>query len=370
MRPIPTNGEEGGFLGIECGATKSVSILADADGRCLDRLERKDPANLRLLDEPGLHRLWRGIADRFPHPSALGIGMAGVLEASGRERVRSAVDKVWPGIPCWVGNDLETAYAAASEEPRQQPVARVIVISGTGASCYGKKANGEEILTGGWGHLAGDHGSGYDIALRACQAVFLALDESGHWPALGGRFLGALQLNSPAEMIAWLGGAPKTDIAALAVEVFAAAANGDKTAKLILTEAAEMIARTATACARRLVKEGTAVEFVLTGSVLLKQPGFARQVERQLLAAWPRAAVKLLQREGAWGAVAMARHAWQLARAPAAARATAFDVRKKVAPPPVSGWIPSAHGLSPTEQRNPRSMNLHRMSLSAAIRLT
>ena len=75
------------------------------------------------------------------------------------------------------------------------------------------------------------------------------MDESGRWLALGGRLLGALQLNTPGEMIAWLGGATKAEIAALAVVVFAAAADGDKTAKTILKEAAAAIARTATACA-------------------------------------------------------------------------------------------------------------------------
>lgn len=369
MKRTSPAGDHRRFLGIECGATKSVSILAAADGRCCERLEGNNPANLRLLDGPGLDGLLRGIAQRFPRPDAVGIGMAGVLDAGDRDRLRAAAGKVWPAVPCWVGNDLESAWAAADDgHVRATGAARVVVISGTGASCYGKNAAGGEVLTGGWGHLLGDCGSGYDIALRSCQAVFSGLDESGRWPALGVRFLGVLQLNSPAEMIAWLGRATKAETAALAVEVFAAAAKGDKTAKGILKEAAAAIARSATACARRLVRKGAPVEFVLTGSILVKQRGFASEVERQLTAAWPGATVRLLQREAAWGALAMARGSGPPGPPRDAGRRSAVSVRDR---PPLEGSdvIPASRGLSPTEQRNPRSQRLDRIPVPAAIRL-
>lgn len=357
------------YLGLDCGATKSVAILADATGNCLGRLDGTAPANLRLLDGEGLAALLRGIGARFPTPAAIGIGMAGVMEAADRERVLAAAGTVWPGIPCWVGHDLETALAAASEGGDDGKAARVIVISGTGASCYGKTAAGAEVLTGGWGHLLGDHGSGYAIALRACQAAFLALDESGRWPVLGERLLCQLELNSPTELIGWLGRATKAGIAALAVEVFAAAAAGDPMAKGILQEAAGLIARTACACARRVATKGSALEFVLTGSVLVKQRGFARQVERRIIAACPQAKVKVLSREGAWGAVDMARRLAPpglLGTRPGQAASRAVKPRS---PTPVAGWIPTSRGLSPTEARNPRSMNLAGMSLPAAVRL-
>ena len=357
----PMTNHEARYLGIDCGATKSIAILADSEGRCIARLEGKEPANLRLLDGAGLDRLLGRIAARFPDPGGIGIGMAGVLDAGDRERVRVTADKAWPGIPCWVGNDLETAHAAAGGETNQPTAVRVIVISGTGASCYGKKANGEEVLTGGWGHLLDDRGSGYDIARRSCKAVYAGFDETGRWPALGARLLGVLQLNTPADMNAWLGRASKAEIASLAIEVFAAAAAGDKTATRILIEAAAAITRTATACAHRLTRKGTAVEFHLTGIVLVNQRGFAKQVERRLLEAWPGAVVRMLEREAAWGAVEMARrlrHDGLTKKAGAA--------RKE---PAAESVIPASRGLSPTEQRNSRSARLDRMTTAAAIRL-
>ena len=366
MKPTPSALQGAKLLGIECGASKSVAIFTDSDGQGVDRLEGTDPANLRLLDGKGLDSLLRRIGGRFPNPDAIGIGMAGVMDRGDRERVLAAAGRIWPGIPCWTGNDLETALAAAGDEPTDGKMARVIVISGTGASCYGRKSDGAEVLTGGWGHLLGDHGSGYGIALRACQAVFLELDETGRWPVLGERILGLLQLNSPAELSGWLGTVNKAGIAALAVEVFAAAAVGDKLAKGILKEAVGLIARTAIACARQVADTGTPVAFVLTGSVLVKQRGFASQVERRLIAGLPRATVRVLSREAAWGAVAMAR---LLQPSMPAKSKTGRGAKKAVSPPPEAEWIPVSRGLSPTESRNPRSNLLDRMSVPASIRL-
>ncbi|MCX6875852.1 MAG: N-acetylmuramic acid 6-phosphate etherase [Verrucomicrobia bacterium] len=358
------------FLGIEAGATKSVALLADAEGRCRQRLEGTAPANLRLLSAAQLLDLLQHVATRMPGPAALGIGMAGVLDETDRERIRAAAARVWPGVPCWAGNDLETAIAAAGDQPNTSPGVRVIVISGTGASCYGQSVQGAAVLTGGWGHLLGDRGSGYDIALRAMQAAFRALDLTGKWPALGRRLLRVLQLGSPGELIAWAGGANKAAIAALAVEVFAAAAARDKLAKEVLAGAAALLADNASACARRLVRKGCGIEFVLTGSVLQKQPGFAREVGRRIKADWPGARVELLAREGAWGAVQLARQQHGQPPSPPAnppAAGPASDGGPPVAA--ASALIPRSKGLSPTEQRHPRSRTLDRMSIAAAIRL-
>ena len=175
------------YLGIEAGATKCVAILADAADHCLQRVENSDPANLRLLSDAQLNRLLENIATQVPRPAGVGIGMAGALNEADRERIRAAAARIWPDLPCWAGHDLETALAAAGDPAATSGSARVIVISGTGASCCGQRADGTEVLTGGWGHLLGDRGSGYDIAMRAMQAVFRAFDLTGELPPLGRR---------------------------------------------------------------------------------------------------------------------------------------------------------------------------------------
>ncbi|MEI7954175.1 MAG: N-acetylmuramic acid 6-phosphate etherase [Verrucomicrobiota bacterium] len=363
MKPTEISSPPPAYLGIEAGATKCVAILADSFKHCLSRFELPEPGNLRLLSDAQLSDLLGRIAIQVPRPAAVGIGMAGALNEGDRERIRKAVASIWPGVPCWAGHDLETALAAAGDVTYSPSPIRVIVISGTGASCYGQRADGGEVLTGGWGHLLGDGGSGYDIALRGMQAVFRTLDLTGKWPSLGQRLLRKLGLDSPAALVAWVGSADKPAIAALAVEMFAAAAARDPIAREILNEAAALVAGHAIACAKRLSRKGKSVEFLLTGSVLQKQPGFARQVGQEIRAGWPGADVKLLDREGAWGAVEMAR------LQPAMPHLAQPTIAAGVAQTTAEEWIPRSNGLSPTEQRHPLSRKLDRMSVAAAIRL-
>lgn len=361
----PTPPAAPAFLGIECGGSRTVALLADERGRCLRRVEA-GPANLRFLTDAQMTAHFRGLAAQIPSPAALGIGMAGVRENAERRRVREAAARVWPGVPCWVGNDLETALAAAELDgsPRT-PAARIVIISGTGSCCYGRSADGRTARVGGWGHLLSDDGSGYAIVLDALRAVAHAFDATGVWPKLGQRFLRALALNAPDDLIDWAQAATKAGLAALATEVFAAAARGDRLAREVLRAASAALVKDASACARRLAEPGQAVEFWLTGSVLRKQPRFAQSVARELGRLWPAAKVQPLEREGAWGAVALGRKQAAVQGPKSKVQSLAageVTARSEVA-------VPESKGVSPTEQRNPRSLNLDRLPLSRAIAL-
>jgi N-acetylmuramic acid 6-phosphate etherase len=199
----------------------------------------------------------------------------------------------------------------------------------------------------------GDKGSGYEIGLRGLKASVHFLDRHGRWPLLGRNILRALHLNAPEDLIDWAKVAAKSEIAALAVEVFESAREGDKTARDILDGAVASLAKDGVHCAQRLVKPGAPVEFIFAGSVLLKQPAFAKRVKRRLLELWPGARTGNLQREGAYGALALA--------------VGKPSLNKTVETSSIYG--PSSLRMSPTEERNPRSRNLDRLPLLNAVAL-
>jgi len=355
------------FWGIEGGGTRTVALAADGSGRLWRRVEA-GPANLRLLSDVQLVRELRSIRSQMERgqpapiarPTSIAIGLAGARTASDKERIRQAAQKAWPGVPCYATNDLETGLMAAEAIPDR--AARILVLSGTGSCCFGRRPDGDNAKVGGWGHLLGDRGSGYEIGLRALQAVIHDYDCKSLWPKLGQRFLRALQLNEPDDLIGWTQQAGKAEIASLAVEVFAAGRAGDKIAAEILAQAAQRLAQDALACARRLVKPKMPVQFIFAGSVLLKQAAFAREVSRQLQRLWPQARIALLARESAWGAVELAK---QLAGQASPSPAGASPAHDESSPPRDLQQLLA----SPTEQRNPRSMNLDKLPLRAAITL-
>jgi N-acetylmuramic acid 6-phosphate etherase len=346
--------EEALFLGIECGATRTSALLVNSAGGVV-RSMAEGPANLRLLDDRQLARLLHSIARQLQRPSAIAIGMAGARTKEDRARIRKAAARAWPGIPCYATNDLETALRAGT---RTEAAARVLVLSGTGSCCFGQTADGRSAKVGGWGHILGDKGSGYEIGLRGLKAALYYYDRDGKWPPLGARLLRALQMNEPNDFISWAQTADKAEVAALAKEVFAAWEERDPIATDIVNAAAASLAKDAVACAKRLGVSGPA-QFVFAGSVLLKQPRFAAKVGKAIRIQRPGSIITPLRRESVWGAVELARSAAKLPEA---------SLSEASAPPERSLDI-QALVSSPTEQRNPRSMNLDALSLRAAIKL-
>ena len=353
---------------MECGATRSVALLAPGGGLPSRRAEF-GPANLRLLDDDALTEhfsaIRKALAGSVTTLAGIAIGMAGARTEPDRRRIRTAAAKVWPGTPCYATNDLETALVAGGGGGHDESLARVLILSGTGSCCFGRKPDGKTVRFGGWGHILGDRGSGYDIGLHGLKAAIHSFDKEGHWPRLGVDILEALQMNAPEDLIDWARAAGKPEIASLAVPVFAAAEKGDKIAAGILKDAAESLAGDGVGCARRMVKNGAPVEFILAGSVLLKQPAFARRVRSRLLQLRPAAVVTSLKQEGVCGALELARK--NFVHDPSAAgRST---VRQVNAAEPDTTVLPVSRALSPTEQRNPLSKKLDRLSLSKAVTL-
>lgn len=371
---------ETAVLGIEGGGTRTSVRLESLEGQCLLEFQ-SGPAVLNLLTDRELQWHLREIAGHLPYtPGAVAVGLAGVRSQADRQRLERAASRVWPAARSLATNDLETALAAASQ--KQPVLPRVLVLSGTGSCCYGVTPDGQTAKVGGRGHVIGDRASACDIGLRALRAVIADLDHRGEMGGLGAALLNSLMFNEPEQLIPWSVSAGKKEIAHLAITVFAVAAKGDELARLILADSADMLAEDACACASQLVDWGSAVEFVFNGGVLLKNPGFLRQVRLKIQHAWAGASFVPLEVPSVHGAVTLARRLLQGAAQPGSLREDGARRSKKgetlpVHPPADSGplTLPSVVAdlsllaQSPTERRNPRSLGFDEMSLAAAMEL-
>jgi N-acetylmuramic acid 6-phosphate etherase len=345
------------YLGIEGGGTRTVGLVVSSDGEIRARAEF-GPGNPRLLTDNALRELLLQIARFCPAPKALGAGLAGVRDEMDRRRVLGAIRCVWGETPALVTHDLAVALGAAQASP--EVAGKVLVLSGTGSCCYGT-AGSQTAKVGGWGHLLGDVASGYAIAYGALREVIYQLDRFGQWTPLGKRFLEALLLNEPNDLIMWIQSASKAEVAALARCVFET--KGDPIARRTIHDAAAALALDAIICARRLSSKTKPILFVLAGGVLLKQPVFARRVGALIRRGWPLAKVTTLEREGAWGAAEMARQA---------AKGASASIRGgRVSKAPENAhYLPEfIPGSAPTEQRNPESIRFHELSTPKMVEL-
>jgi len=76
----------------------------------------------------------------------------------------------------------------------------IMAVSGTGTMCVAKK-DGEIFISGGWGYLLGDEGSGYYIALRGMRAAIKNSEGGGQKTAISEKLFKYFNIAEPRSLI-------------------------------------------------------------------------------------------------------------------------------------------------------------------------
>jgi N-acetylglucosamine kinase-like BadF-type ATPase len=169
------------------------------------------------------------------------------------------------------------------------------------------------VTVGGWGHLLGDEGSGYDIARRALRAVTQAADGRAPATRLGKAIPKALNVAGvPALRRRCYPAPPVAEIARLAAIVLQLAPDDEVSASIVRAAAADL-ATAVSACRIRLGRAGLDVAVAAGGGLLA--PGspllaaLAAQLDRADAADGAAGVVRLVSVHGepAMGALALAR---------------------------------------------------------------
>jgi N-acetylmuramic acid 6-phosphate etherase len=301
------------YLGIDGGGTRTVALLArgDAAGWVVIGRGEAGPANLRAVGpERAQQALDEAVSRAFgaaglPRTAvaAACFGLAGAGRPEEQAAVRAWAERVRLAGAVEVIADTPLLLAAGT--PGGWGLA---LVAGTGSMAFARAPDGRTARSGGWGHLLGDEGSGYALAVAGLRAVVRAADGRGPQTALSERLLAGLGLRHPQELVGAVygGGADRTTLAALAPAVIAAAEDGDGEAVAIVREAAQQLATTAAAAVRTLGLEGAAVPTALAGGLLLGSAGYRQRVLDGLAALGCRAEPVGLVSEPAEGAVRLA----------------------------------------------------------------
>jgi len=159
------------------------------------------------------------------------------------------------------------------------------LIVGTGSVAMGVNAGGEQTVIGGWGHLFGDQGSGFDLGRRALAAVADAVDGIGAQTILSDEIMQRLQVDHPREIARKLSLAVdvRQEIAALAPFVINAAKNGDDVATGIVDAGAAAAAALVAATVSRL-ELGKDAPLALAGGIACSGDFFRDKLLGQLKA--------------------------------------------------------------------------------------
>ena len=128
----------------------------------------------------------------------------------------------------------------------------IALVSGTGSVCFGRTADGRTAMSGGWGHLIGDAGSGYAIGRDALSAVARMYDGYGEPTILKDLLARELKLDTAEEIVSYVYSNYKSAVAALSPIVDKAYSMGDAVATQIIRSNAEALVQLVKAVASRL----------------------------------------------------------------------------------------------------------------------
>lgn len=265
------------YLGVDGGGTKTLAVVIDAHGAERGRA-RSGSANHQVVGgEHAAAQIFAAAREaaalagaRLPLGAAW-LGIAGIDHPADSAlmapRLAALADVVR------LTNDAELLLSALPEQ------VGVALIAGTGSIAVGRSAAGEVGRVGGWGHLLGDEGSGYDIGRRALMAAARAADGRGAPTLLLPRILSAWRLADALDVIGRVyQREDKGSIAQLAPLALQTAWEGDDVARRIVSDAVEELALAATTLGRRLAFGDAPLPLALGGSLLLRDAEFGRAV--------------------------------------------------------------------------------------------
>lgn len=259
-------GRSGLLVAVDGGATKTMAVAFDPRSGFAAAAE-SGPSNADAVGYKAAgHAIGQAITAALGQHGIDGpvlaavLAVAGIDDESERRSLLSEVT-VLPENTITLVNDVVGAWASASEASPG-----IAAISGTGSNTFGVDALGNTWRCGGWGHILGDEGSGYGMALSAIRAVVAFRDGRAEWTSLVPALLQFFDLRSVEQVkhVVYRDFS-KARIAAFARQVADVAQEGDEAALRVFREGAAALAEQIATVHSHLRFDGAA-EVTLIGS--------------------------------------------------------------------------------------------------------
>ncbi len=291
-------------IGLDGGGTKTKLTAVSETGEVL--LEAAGgPSNIcsndRATVEDNMKQLLSPVIYKLGEKAAvLCIGSAGIVAAGAvdffEQILAPYADKVL------VFNDAYITLFAGLREG-----AGLVLTAGTGSICYGKNQNGTVFRTGGWGHLMGDGGSGYDIGLTSLRYLADCHDARKPMPGYFDAYCRQIGVTDFDELVGAVHErfARKEQIASLAVTVGLYADQGDAGAVFVMQQCTD---RLVLLC--QLTADGLGLtenfDIKLNGSILLKNKAARAYFDSKIHERFSNCRIAPLEQEAVAGAVYLA----------------------------------------------------------------
>lgn len=253
-------------IGVDGGGTKTEGVAYDLQGNVLAQCTTGF-GNLVVNKEEALANIGLCIKSLLEELKSrecktIYLGLAGADSGNNKELVREYVEAFFKG-EVKVMNDADIALSALLKGEDG-----ILTIAGTGSICFGRY-NSKKARAGGWGHLLGDEGSGYYVAIEAFKNMTREQDLDLPWSTLTKDMLKALNFKEIDQIKGFIYSKSKAEVASLAPVVVNAAKAGDEIATNILKTAGIELARITEMVYKKLDIKGV-THIGLKGSIITK----------------------------------------------------------------------------------------------------
>lgn len=252
------------LLAVEGGGSKTTALLTDLEGKAAGRgfgpgsnpnavgAEAAHKAIAMAIDGALINatgRLPEGSAWQQTGIAAAALGLAGIDGPDDEAQLTAWVRRQQLAERFVVVNDSELVVAAGTPEGWG-----VALISGVGSVCLARSPQGRTVRVGGWGHLLGDEGSGYRLAIEALRLATQTVDGRASADVLLRAILRHWSLPDANALIRHVHapGVGPADIAGLSPAVVTLAATGDAAARALVDESVKDLARQVDTAIRKL----------------------------------------------------------------------------------------------------------------------
>ncbi len=284
----------GNALGIDGGGSKTIAVIVDAEGNELGR-GQADSSNHGVVGlQHAISHIYSAIKEAKQAAgitealSTAWLGLAGIDSPNEHQLIFPHVQSVAQKVH--LTNDADLVLSALDD------LVGIALIAGTGSTTLGRDRHGASKRVGGWGHIIGDEGSGYDIGCKALQAAVRAADGRGEATMLLDYILQHWHISDVNDILNKV--YQHTDnakIARLSSLVFTAAREDDYMAKQIVQHAANELALAVIALSQQLDFKDISLPIALGGGLLLHESDFRAQVIDAICQSHPVALVVLAE---------------------------------------------------------------------------
>lgn len=240
------------LIGIDAGATKTLGVLWDKNGQEIKRVV-KGFCNFNvdfLKSQKNLEKTIEELLFNLSGKIKIVIGTSGYSYFEDPLAYQTELAKKFQTRVVF----KDDGYLALNsiDNPNDLPV--VLLISGTGSIVYGKKKN-NYYRFGGHGHLLGDQGSAYKLAISAFKEVIYELDNNLLLSSFSKLFLKTVGISTLEEIKQLVYKSEKGEIANFAKIVYGLA-ESDATAKKLVKQASFDLLEQTKAILRKMAVNG------------------------------------------------------------------------------------------------------------------